>query len=723
MRENLALQDPPAADAGAASAYDPLLECLRIVVRAHGVTLSREAALSGLPLVGNRLTPSLFARAAQRAGFASSVVRQPLAALKPGFFPAVLLLHGDEACVLTGWSDDGRTARVIFPELDEAEVTMPAEELAARYLGSALLARPRFRFDARSPEVGRVRHRHWFWGTVAENAALYRDVLLAAFLINVFALALPLFTMNVYDRVVPNQAIETLWMLAAGVAAVLLADVALRTLRGYFIDLAGSRVDVRLSAYIMERVLGLRLEHRPLSAGSFASNLRSFETIRDFITSATVTAFVDLPFALIFLVVIGWIAWPMILPIVFGMLLLVAYALTVHHKMHELSETTYRASAMRNATLVESLVGLEAVKALGAESAMQRKWEASAQFLTRVAAQLRLLSASTVNVALWVQQFVNVVLVVVGVYLIADNALTLGGLIASTMLASRAMAPIGQIAGLLTQYHNASTALQSLEGILQQPVERDDDANFVTRQHFSGDIEFREVDFHYPGQDVSALRNVSLKIRAGERIAILGRVGSGKTTLEKLILGLYRPTSGAVLVDGIDLRQLDPAELRRNIGYVPQDPMLFFGSLRDNLTIASPAADDAAVLRAAQIGGLLEFVNNHPRGFDMAVGERGESLSGGQRQAVAIARAAIGDPPILLMDEPTGSMDHSSEEEIKQRLREYADGKTLIVVTHRTSLLDLVDRIVVIDGGKVVADGPKLQVVEALRQGRIGKAA
>lgn len=727
MKENLALQDFPQADAAetraTTPALDTLLESLLIVVRIHGGTLSHEAAVNGLPLVDNRLTPSLFHRAAQRAGFSSNVVQKPLDRLNPTLFPAVLLLKDDEACVLLGWADDGRSARVVFPELGESEVTLPTDELAGRYLGSALLARPKFRFDARSPEVGRVRHRHWFWGTLAENTALYRDVLLAAFLINVFALTVPLFSMNVYDRVVPNQATDTLWMLAVGVVLVLLADVALRTLRGYFIDLASSRVDVRLSAYIMERVLGLRLENRPISAGSFASNLRSFETIRDFITSATVTAFVDLPFAVIFLVVIAWISWPMILPILVGMLLIVAYALTVHSKMHELSETTYRAGAMRNATLVESLVGLEAIKALGAESVMQRKWESSAQFLTRVAAQLRLLSSSTINATLWMQQFVNIVLVVVGVYLIGDKALTLGGLIACTMLASRAMAPIGQVAGLLTQYHNAATALQSLDGILQQPVERGSDANFVTRQHFNGDIEFKEVDFTYPGQDVAALRNVSLKIRAGERVAILGRVGSGKTTLEKLILGLYRPTAGAVLVDGIDLRQLDPAELRRNVGYVPQDVMLFFGSLRDNLTIASPGADDAAVLRAARVGGLLEFVNGHPRGFDMAVGERGESLSGGQRQAVAIARAAIDDPPILLMDEPTGSMDHSSEEEIKQRLREFSAGKTMIVITHRTSLLDLVDRIIVIDAGKVVADGPKAQVVEALRQGRIGKAA
>jgi len=709
--------------APAASVPDTLLECLLVVVRAHGATLSHEAAINGLPLLNNRLTPSLFQRAAKRAGLTSKLVKKTLEDLNPALFPTVLLLKNEEACVLLGWENGGKTARLIFPELGKAEAMLPREALAGRYSGLAILVRPEFRFDARTPEVGQVKNRHWFWSTIADNKRLYRDVLLAAFMINLFALALPLFSMNVYDRVVPNHAIETLWMLAVGVGIVLFADLLLRSMRGYFLDQASSRVDVRLSAYIMERVLGLRLENRPISAGSFASNLRSFETIRDFITSATVTAFIDVPFALIFIIVIAWISWPLVLPILIGMLLVLAYALTVHTRMHELSETTYRAGAMRNATLVESLVGLEAIKALGAESVMQRKWEMSANFLSRVGGQLRLLSASTINFATWAQQLVNIVVIVVGVYLISDNNLTLGGLIAVSMLSSRAMAPISQVAGLLTQYHNAATALKSLDGILQQPVERPANSNFVTRQHFNGDIEFKDVDFSYPEQGQTALRNVSLKIRAGERVAILGRVGSGKTTLEKLILGLYQPTSGAVLVDGIDLRQLDPAELRRNIGYVPQDVTLFYGSLRDNLTISSTTADDAAVLRAAQVGGIIDFVNSHPKGFDMLVGERGESLSGGQRQAVAIARAAINDPPILIMDEPTGSMDHSSEEEIKQQLSRYAAGKTLIVVTHRTSLLDLVERIIVIDAGKIVADGPKAQVVEALRQGRIGKAA
>ncbi len=700
---------------------DVLLQCLLTIVRSHGGTLTAEAATSGLPLDGEALSPSLLVRAARRAGFACRVLRQPLARLNETLLPAIVLLEEGHACIVVGREADG--FQVVFPELDGAQVAISREELLARYGGTTIYVRPEFRFDERAPKLHRRRGRHWFWSALADNGPLYRDVLLAALMINAFAVALPLFTMNVYDRVVPNNATDTLWMLAVGVAIVVVADALLRTMRGYFVDLASSRVDVRLSAYIMERVLGLRLEHRPISAGSFAANLRSFELIRDFMTSATITAFVDLPFALIFLLVIGWIGWPMVLPVVVGALVVLTYALAVRGRMHALTETTYRASAMRNATLVESLVGLEAVKSLGAEGVMQKRWESSAAFLARVGAQLRLLSATTSNGAMWAQQSVNIALVVTGVYLIGHNELTLGGLIACSMLGSRALQPVGQVTGLLMQYHNASTALHSLDEILRQPVERPDGANFVTRQNFEGAIEFKDLCFNYPGQQVAALRNVSLRIAPGEHVAILGRVGSGKTTLQKLILGLYQPSEGAVLVDGIDLRQLDPAELRRHVGYVSQDAGMFYGTLRENLTIAARHASDEEVIEAARIGGILEFVNGHPQGFDMMVGERGESLSGGQRQGVALARAVIGRPSILLLDEPTGAMDHSSEEEVKRQLGEFARGRTLIIVTHRTSLLALASRVIVVDAGRVVADGPKERVIEALRQGRIGRAA
>lgn len=699
-----------------------LLECLILVARMHGRALTHDAAMAGLPAGGYALTPGLFERAARRAGLTSRIVAAPLHRLNDALAPTVLLLEGDEACVLTGWDESRQVASVVFPALGDAVVELPHDELAARYIGRAIYVRPEFRYDARAPQVRPTRGQHWFWGVIAENRTLYRDVLLAALMINVFALAMPLFVMNVYDRVVPNNALDTLWVLAAGVLVVLIGDLVLRTMRGHFVDLASSRADVKLSASIMERVLGLRMENRPASAGSFASNLRAFETVRDFIGSATVIALVDLPFALLFLGVIAWIAWPLTLPFVVGAVVLLLYALAVQSRMHQLAETSHRAGAQRNATLVESLVGIESIKALGAESAVQRKWEESATLLARISGQLRLLAASATNVAQWVQHTVSLVVIVIGVHLIGEGLLTMGGLIACYLLSSRAMAPIGQVAGLLVQYHNSATALESLDTMMAQEVERPADANFVSRKSFEGAIEFRNVGFNYPETSTPALSNVSLKIRPGEHIGILGRVGSGKTTLQKLILGLYRPTSGAVLVDGIDLRQLDPAELRRNIGYVGQDSTLFYGTLRENITLAAPSADDAAVIEAAESAGILELVNNHPEGFDMIVGERGESLSGGQRQGVAIARALIQRPPILLFDEPTSSMDHSSEEEIKRNLSAFADSRTMIVVTHRTSLLELVDRIIVVDGGKIVADGPKAQVVEALRQGRIGRA-
>lgn len=718
------VSQPPLEERSASVAEnDELLSCLLILARSHGEAATRDAALAGLPLEQGCLTPALFERAARRVGLASRVVRQPLTLLKADLFPVLLLLQNSKACLLVGRSEDGRTLQLVYPELGDAPVALPLAQVEAQYTGRAIYARPRLRFDARSPEVRAPRDGHWFWSVIAENRALYRDVLLAAFLTNLFALAMPMFTMNVYDRVVPNQAFETLAALSVGLLLVLVGDLVLRLLRGYFVDLASSRADVKLSAHIMERVLGMRMEQRPVSAGSFASNLRAFESVRDFIGSATVIAFIDLPFALIFLVVMGWIAWPMLIPLLLGALVLLLYALVVQGRMHSLAETTYRASAQRNATLIEGLVGFETLKAMGAEAPIQRKWEHSAALLARVGAQLRLLSSSTSNGAAFVQQTVNLAIVILGVWLIGERMLTMGGLIACSMLASRALTPISQVAALLVQYHTAATALTSLDEMMKREVERPHDANFIARSSLQGSIEFRDVSFTYPGQSTPALSHVSFKIRPGEKVGILGRIGSGKTTLEKLVLGLYRPTGGAVLIDGIDQRQLDPAELRRHIGYVQQDVMLFYGSLRENITLANPLADDADVLKAAAIGGIVDLVNSHPKGFDMLVGERGESLSGGQRQGVAIARAVLHDPPILLLDEPTAAMDHSSEAAVKNRLANFARGKTLLVVSHRASLLDMVERLIVLDAGQVVADGPRDQVVAALRQGQVGKGA
>ena len=702
--------------------HDPLLDCLIELTRLHGRPSTRAALSAGLPLAGGCLTPSLFARAAARGGLSSRIVRRKLDAIDAALLPVILLLKGDEACVLLGWNATGDEARLLFPETGQGEVTLTRSELAERYVGIALFARPRFTFDARTPEVGKVVQRHWFWGALLEQAPLYRDVLGAALLINVFALVMPIFSMNVYDRVVPNNATETLWMLALGVLLVVGMDFMIRLLRGHFIDLASARIDVKLSALIMERVLGMRLEAKPASVGSFASNLRSFESVRDFIASATVTALIDFPFALIFLLVILWISWPLVLIPIVGLIVGVIYAYVVQHKMHELSETTYRAAALRNAALVESLTALETIKTQGAEGVVQNKWERTSAFLSRTNAQMRLLSASATNGAATIAQVVSVALIVAGVYLVHERLLTMGGLIAVNMLGGRAIAPLGQAVGMLMQFQNARMSLETLDKLMAQPVERPDALAFIHRPEIEGEIEFRDVSFSYPGQDEPALQNVSLRVAPGEHVVILGRTGSGKTTLQKLMLGLYQPTAGAVRIDGIDLRQLDPADLRRNVGFVGQDATLFYGTLRENIAIGAPYADDSAIVHAAEVAGLTQFVNRHPKGFDMLIGERGESLSGGQRQEVAIARAVLMDPPVLFFDEPTSAMDFTTEAAFKERLRRFAAHKTMVIVTHRSSLIDLATRMIVVDDGRIVADGPREKVVQALQSGRIGRA-
>lgn len=701
---------------------DPLLDSLVGIAKLLGISTSPEALSTGLPLEDNRLTPGLFPRAAARAGLTAKLARRSLDQLRPGLLPAVLLLKDKQAGLLLEWLDDGQ-ARVQFPETGDSADILSRDVLQELYAGVVFFVRPLFKFDPRSPATGDVPSRHWFWGVVIQNWRLYRDGILAAFLINLFALVMPLFSMTVYDRVVPNRAEETLWVLAVGVFLVLAFDTVLRIVRAYILDTAGKRIDVTLSAKIMERVLGMRMADRPASVGSFAANLRAFESVRDFVASASITALVDLPFVFVFFAAIVWISpWLLIAPVIcIGLLLLIS--LVVQAKMKELVDVTQRASSLRNATLVESLSGIETIKFTTAESSFQRKWEQATVFLAKTSSKLKLLSSSTMSLAQTLSQLVSVATVVAGVYLLINNKVSMGGIIAASMLAGRAMAPFGQVAGLLMQFHNAKSGLASVDQHMQAEPERTDDAPFVHRNSFQGMIEFKNVSFQYPGSQQTALNRVSFSISAGEKVAFIGRVGSGKSTIQRLILGLYQPTEGAILIDGIDIRQVDPAELRRAAGFVSQDVNLFYGTLKENITLGSPYADDPAVIAASEIAGVTEFANRHPRGFDMLIGERGESLSGGQRQAVGIARAVLNDSPILLLDEPTSSMDFQSEDSFKDKLRRFAAGKTVVLVTHRTSLLELVDRLIVIDSGQIMADGPKAQVVDALQSGRIGRAS
>lgn len=701
---------------------DPLLGCLIALTRLFNQPTGADTLIAGLPLIDQCLTPALFIRAAARVGISAKLDKRPIESITDMVLPAVLLLHDKQACVLLR-RNSGASMQIILPETGDGEQEISAAALQERYSGHVLFARPAHRYHACDPGSAVPRPSHWFWGVVAQSWPIYAEVMIASLMVNLFALAMPLFTMNVYDRVVPNHTHETLWALAAGVMLVIVFDLVMRSLRGYFIDVAGKKIDVILSANLFEKVLAIQMAERPPSVGAFASNIQEFEAVREFLTSATASALIDLPLCAVFVAAMFWVGGPLgWLPLI-ALPLVVGSGLAVQGPLAKAVEASQRHTAQRQALLIESLIGLEAIKVNGAEGPMQALWEQTVGQLARLGLRSRFLSACAVNFAAFAQQATYLIVVVCGVYMIADGKLTTGGLIACTIFTGRALSPLSQVASLLTRYHQSRGALASIQRLMHLPVERPADKQFVHRPALRGSIEFRNVQFSYPRQTGNALDGVSFRIAAGERVGIIGRVGSGKTTVEKLILGLYPPASGNVLVDGVELRQFDPAQLRRSIGHVPQDVALFNGTVKDNIMLGAPSTDDAAVLRAARISGVADFIDRLPNGFDLPVGERGEALSGGQRQAIAIARAELLCPPVLVLDEPSSAMDNRSEELFKARLAVELEGRTLVLITHRASLLTLVNRLIVMDQGRVIADGPKDQVLAALAGRKLHVAA
>lgn len=703
---------------------DPLSACLIWLASEKGTKISYEALIDGLPLVDGRLVPSIFARAAKRIDINTHVVRQPLARLNRLLFPCVVLLEGNRACLLQDIDLINKTVKVSLPELDMQAQQLPLEDFQEQYTGMAIYCQPDYRLEKDKKGNSKLENPkdHWFWGVIKANRPVYKDILIAAFFINLLALSMPLFVMNVYDRVVPNHATETLWVLALGVAVIICADLMLRMLRSWFVELAASRADIKLSSKIMERILGTRLEHAPPSIGSFASNVQSFESVRSFIGSMTVTAIIDLPFFLLFVVIISLISWVMVIPVLIGVIIIIIYALSVQATMHQLSDSMSQASAQRNSGLIEGLVAAPTLKSFNATSRMQKGWEQATQFLSACSGKQRMLGVSVGSGASWVQQTVSVVMIIVGVYLVIDGQMSQGGLIAAYMLSSRAMAPISQTASLLTQYYQAEIALNSVDQIMNTAQERDLEKQTISRPKLRGDIEFRNVSFSYPDEKNAALSGVSFKIKAGEKIGILGRVGSGKSSLEKLILGLYQPTDGKILVDGVHIEQIDLTELRRNIGYIPQDVQLLSGTVYDNITLGVDHPTNEKLTQAINISGVSNLIGDHADGLSMPVGEAGTRLSGGQRQTIAVARGVMAESSILLLDEPTSAMDSSLEAHVSKELGKYSKDKTLLLVTHRTSLLSMVDRLIVMDGGRIVADGPKKDVLQALETGNIKRA-
>ena len=708
----------------AESQGDPLLECLVIFARLFNRPISANALVSGFPVEPGAIGPELFSihsskglfsRVANRAGFATRLIKRDIADLSELLLPCILILHNRKACILESIDHQNQRARVIFPEVDEGEEWIELAKLSEEYIGFAFLLKKKYKRDNKPVSLASNRDGHWFWGTLARSKEVFVSVLLASFLINIFVIATPLFTMNVYDRVVPNDALETLWVLAVGVLLVYVFDTLLRFIRTYFLEVAGKKSDVIMSSILFEQVLNLKMDKWPKSVGAFANNLQDFESIRNFFTASTIATLVDFPFSLILLVLISYIGGPLVAVPMVTMAILLLYSYLIIKPLRRSIESTYEASANKNAHLIESLHSIQTIKALGASHHAQWVWEESSGEIAKKSMRSRILSNSITVVTQFLMQLNTVGIIILGIYQISDLELSLGGLIAVVMLSSRAVAPMGQIANLITQYQQTRTAFNTLDNMMHMPVERFENKQYVRRPIFDGHIEFKKLSFTYPEAQRASLSEISLTVTPNEHVGIIGKVGSGKSSLSKLLIGLYDPTEGALLIDGININQIDPADLRRHIGYLSQDAELMRGSIRDNLVYRNPQVGDERLLEAAAICGVDQFVNKLPLGFDTPVGEQGACLSGGQRQAIALGRTLLLDEPILILDEPTSHMDNTTEAAIRQRLFDYTRDKTLILVTHKAAMLELVERLIVVDEGRIIMDGPKGKVMQALQ--------
>lgn len=693
-----------------------LLQCLQFLVEYYGKSLPLDSLRADLSITDDsEFSEEHFLKASTSLGFIAEKSPRPFGALSHLLQPAVLCLK-DNRTVVWIEQEDRTNATVYFPEEKEKGMQgVPLASLRELYAGHILLFQNPNEEEREEelldfPQNGSK----WFWNTLKNHWKLYAYALVATFLLNMFVLASPLFIMIVYDRVVPNSAFETLWVLSIGVMGIAVFDFIVRSIRGYLIDFVGKRTDFLASRTLLKQILSLKMEVKQKSAGAIANTLREFESIRDFMTSASLTILGDLPFVLFFILVIAVIGGPTALVPLFALPLVLVAGKLVQIPLSKVVNQGFQEAARKNGLLFEILQSIETIKSAGLEGWAENNWEVHVGKTATTHLKSRLLSTLGTHFAQFVLALSTVGLMIVGVYEIDQGKMTLGGLIACVILNSRVMGPLVQLAQILVRYQSSAAAFKAINQIMSLPIERPPGKQFIRRKSLQGEIEFQELCFTYPESPIETLKNLSFPIKAGEKVGIIGRIGSGKSTLLKMVVSLYEPKKGACLIDGLDVRQIDPIDVRRNVGFVQQDVVLFHGSIRDNITFGAPFVEDERILAVSKISGVEYFIRQHPAGFDQMVGERGEALSGGQRQAIVIARSLLLDPPIILLDEPTAHMDHTTEQTFVHRLQSVLTDKTLLLVTHRTSLLVLVNRLIVLDRGEVVADGPKEDVLKKL---------
>ncbi|MDN7452298.1 type I secretion system permease/ATPase [Burkholderia cenocepacia] len=710
--------------AGETTYQDSMLDCVMWMCSHYGFGMSRDAITAGLPKFGF-LAPRMALDAFANAGMQAGLVERELRMLPGHLLPMLLIRKDKGACILLGVRSDSESDRpgalryqLWMPEIADGPVEYGDEQLLEIYGGFAILVKPAAKVDTRAGAATPEHAGHWLFRTIWRYRRFYYSAALGALLINMLGLASVFFTMNVYDRVVPNQAFVTLWSLALGVVVAMTFEGVSRYARSHLLDTAGKKADLVMGTILFRKALSIRMENKPQSSGSFANQLREFESVRDFATSATLSAVTDLPFVLLFAGVIfavggplGWIP-AMMIPLIVGI------SVAIQWPLARAMKESLREASLKQGVLIESIEGLETLKSVGGEGYMQKRWEIFSAMQSATSQRTKTLSSRAMTIVQFLQQVQTVVIVVTGVYLITEGRLTQGSLIASVMLASRATAPLNVVMGLALRFQQAKAAFESLNKLMAMPSERDPAREYLTEPLLEGRLELKGIRFSYPAPPMQPnpeiLKGIDLTIDPGERVAVLGRIGSGKSTLLRAIGRLYVPTQGTMFLGGLAVEQIDPADWRRAVGYVGQDTRLFYGSLRQNVMIARPDATTEELLRVLRLTGLDQVAARHPMGVNLPIGEGGSGLSGGQRQLVSLARTLLTRPQLLLLDEPTSAMDTQTETAFIDHLARATAGETLIVVTHRSSLLALVDRIVVIEDGRVVADGPKERILAQL---------
>ena len=682
----------------------PVEICLIAAAREFGQSLSLATLRRYRADGDDSMTIESLVDLAERNGFLVGLGKMDLKKLDADLFPVIVMARDGRAALVTKRSGEFYT--VLDPSVSCDEFGLCAlADLESTFGPHVITLRRRDRSSAEamsSPGKG-----HWFWSTMLQSKWSYTQVLLAAAISNILGLATSIFIMVVYDRVLPNEAINSLLALTFGVGIALLFDFLIRSLRAGFIDRAGQKADLTMGRQIFERLVDMQMRAHRSGTGALANTMREFETLRDFITSATLVGVVDLPFVALFIFVISVVGGPLAIVPAIAVPLVLIVGLAVQPILGRMAERSHSEGQNKQSVLVETISGLETIKTVGAARIMRQRWDRALTNQSGYSSRSRAASQLALNATAFAQQAAQVMIVFYGVFLVMAGTVSMGALIACVILTGRTLAPLAQLAQTLTRLSQARASYRSINTLMLQPIENTADRSWLALDHLSSSVEFRDVSFSYPDQKTPSLRGVSFQIEQGEKVAIIGRVGSGKSTIGRLMTGTYCPDEGQILVGDIDVAHIAPFDLRNNIGTLLQDVWLFSGTVRENIAVGADRPSDSEILHAAKQAGAHDFVSKHPLGYDVRVGERGAGLSGGQRQSIALARALVGRKPILFLDEPTSAMDVQSEKSLISVLRELEPDRTLVLVTHRTALLEAVDRVIVLDDGKVATDGPK----------------